>query len=141
MLHIERRDRIALGVSVVALAVAMVAWFDLFAFSKVVYVPRWASFLPLPPFAGTFVAIPFLIPVVFFSHNLRAAWKGILRAAAGSPVPALVVYALTPLHQHSGLPLNLLVQYSLLALLGCLLPGLIMLGVRTAVTRLGRMTQ
>ena len=125
-----------LGVSLAALAVAMVAWFDLFAFSKIVYVPRWAPFLPLPPFAGTFIAIPFLIPVVLFSHNVRAAWKGILWTAALSPVPAMIVYALTPVHQHSGLPLNLLVQYSLLAVLGCLLPGTVMLGFRVAFRKI-----
>lgn len=130
------RNKIVLGVSVAALAVAMVAWFDLFAFSKIVYVPRWASFLPLPPFAGTFIAIPFLIPVVFFSHNVRAAWKGILWTAALSPVPAMIAFALTPLNQHSGLPLNLLVQYSLLAVLGCLLPGTVMLGFRIAFRRI-----
>jgi hypothetical protein len=125
-----------LGVSTIALAVAMAAWFDLFAFSKIVYVARWASFLPLPPFAGTFIAIPFLIPIVLFSHGLRAAYKGLLVAAALSPVPALVVYALTPLNQHAGLPLNLLVQYSLLALLGCLLPGAAMLGLRSVFRRI-----
>jgi hypothetical protein len=127
------RDQIALGVSTVALGAAMLAWFDLFAFSKVVYVPHWASFLPGPPFAGAFVATPFLIPVALLSHSLRAAGKGVLCAAALSPVPALVVYALAPLHQHSGLPLNLLVQYILLAVLGCLLPGSVMLGFRAAL--------
>lgn len=127
------RDRIALGVSAVALAVAMVAWFDLFAFSKIVYVPRWAAFLPMPPFAGAVLAIPLLIPVVFFSHSVRAAGKGLLRTAALSPIPALLVYALTPLNQHAGLPLDLLVQYGLLALIGCLLPGAVMLGVRRGV--------
>lgn len=130
------KDRVALGVSVIALAVAMVAWFDLFAFSKIVYVPRWASFLPMPPFAGAFLAIPFLIPVVFFCHSLRAAGKGLLRTAALSPVPAMIVYALTPLNQHAGLPINLLVQYSLLALIGCLLPGAVMLGFRILFRRM-----
>jgi hypothetical protein len=134
MLHVDRRqrrrDRIVLGVSVVTLAVAMVAWFDLFAFSKFGHVPRWASLLPMPPFTGAFIAIPLLIPVVFFSRSLRVAYKGLLIAAALSPVPALLVYALTPLHQHAGLPLNLLVQYSLLAVLGCLVPGAVMLGLR-----------
>ncbi|MFC4309462.1 hypothetical protein ACFPN2_10255 [Steroidobacter flavus] len=124
--------------SAVALAVAMVAWFDLFAFSKVVYMPRWAAFLPMPPFAGAVIAIPFLIPIAFFSHSLRAARLGILWTAALAPVPAMVVYALTPLHQHSGLPLNLLVQYSLLALIGCLLPGAVMLGFRMVVGRIKR---
>lgn len=140
MLHVDRRqrrwDRIVLGVSVATLAVAMVAWFDLFAFSKIVYVPRWASLLPMPPFAGAFIAIPFLIPVVFFSHSLRLAYKGLLIAAALSPVPALVAYALTPLNQHAGLPLNLLVQYSLLAVLGCLVPGAVMLGLRSVLRRI-----
>lgn len=131
-----RKDRIAVAVSASALAVAMVAWFDLFAFSKIAYVPRWASFLPLPPFAGAFLAIPFLIPVVFFSHSLRAAGKGLLRTAALSPVPALLVFALTPLNQHAGLPLNLLVQYGLLALVGCLLPGAVLLGLRAVFNRI-----
>jgi hypothetical protein len=132
------RDHIALGVSTVALGAAMVAWFDLFAFSKVVYVPDWAPFLPTPPFAGAIVAMPFLIPVVLFSHSLRAACTGVIFAAALSPVPALVVYALAPLHQHSGLPLNLLVQYVLLAVLGCLLPGSVMLGLRLVLKRSSR---
>lgn len=127
------RDQVAFGVSTIVLAAAMLAWFDLFAFRKIVYLPEWASFLPLPPFAGAVVAIPLLIPVVFLSHNLRAACRGTLRAAAFSPVPALVAYALTPAHQHSGLPMNLLVQYAVLAVLGCLLPGLIMLGFRVVL--------
>jgi hypothetical protein len=132
------RDQVAMGVSTAALGAAMVAWFDLFAFSKVVYVPDWASFLPTPPFAGAIVAMPLLIPVALFSHSLRATCTGVLFAAALAPVPALVVYALAPLHQHSGLPLNLLVQYVLLAVLGCLLPGLVMLGLRVVLNRPSR---
>jgi hypothetical protein len=125
-----QRDRTALIVSTIALGVAMLAWFDLFAFSKVVYLPDWASLLPTPPFTGVVLAIPFLIPVVHFSHSLRAASKGTLCAAALAPLPSLVVYGLAPLHQHSGLALNLLIQYIVLAVLGCLLPGSVMLGFR-----------
>ena len=127
-------NRLALGVTVVTLSAAMLVWFHLFAFSKVVYLPAWASLLPLPPFVGDVVAMPFLMPVAFLSLSVRAPCKGTVWAAALSPVTALVVYALTPLHQHSGLPLNLLVQYILLAVLGCLLPGSLLLGLR-AVSR------
>lgn len=125
-----KRDRLAFAVSAAVLATAMWHWFDMFAFSKVVYVPQWASLLPLPPLAGSFVAIPFLIPVACMTQNMRAGCKGVVWAAVVSPVPALVAYALAPSHQHAGLPLNLLVQFTTLSVLGCLFPGSVMLGLR-----------
>lgn len=127
-----QNDRTSLVVTAIALGSAMWVCFDLFAFSKVVYVPHWASMLPLPPLAGSFIALPCLIPVVLMTQNARAGFRGVVCAAFVSPIPALVAYAFTPAHQHSGLPLNLLVQFAVLAVLGCLLPGSAMLGIRVA---------
>lgn len=40
------RNQLALGISIVALSVAMVVWVELFIFSKVVHLPQWADVLP-----------------------------------------------------------------------------------------------
>ena len=102
-----------------------------FAFAKIVYMPAWAALLPSAFLAPCVIALPCLVPAALFTTSVRAGVRSLLWVALLAPMPALVMYAANPIHQHSGLPLNLAFQYVWIVGSGLLLPASGLLGVRT----------
>jgi hypothetical protein len=135
-----QRDRVAVMASTAALAIAILVWFEIFAFAKIVHMPKWAGLLPSPLWAPCVVALPFLVPATWLTTSLGSAARSLVWVGFLSPLPALAIYALNPLHQHSGLLLNLAFQYVWLFGVASLLPGGILLSARAilrfAVNRL-----
>jgi hypothetical protein len=121
------------ALSAAGLASAIVAWFELFAFAKIVHMPAWAALLPSVFLAPCVIALPCLVPAALFTTSIGAAFRSLLWVALLAPMPALVMYAANPIHQHSGLPLNLAFQYVWIVGSGLLLPATGLLGVRATL--------
>jgi hypothetical protein len=125
-----QKNHMITALSAAGMASAILVWFELFAFAKVVYMPAWAALLPSVFLAPCVIALPCLVPAALFTTSIRAAFRSLLGVVLLAPLPALVMYAANPLYQHSGLPLNLAFQYLWIAGSGLLLPASGLLGVR-----------
>jgi len=124
------RNQLALGISIVALSVAMVVWVELFTFSKVVHLPQWADALPWPIFAPSFLVLFCLIPAAFGTDTFKSAYKAIIFSLLVCPLAAVVAYALNPLNQTRFLPANALFNYFWVIGFHCLIPALLVLVTR-----------
>jgi hypothetical protein len=125
-----QKNRMITALSAAGLASAILVWFELFAFAKIVYMPAWAALLPSAFLAPCVIALPCLVPAALFTTSIRAGVRSLLWVVLLAPMPALVVYAANPVHQHSGLLLNLAFQYVWIVGSGLLLPASGLLGVR-----------
>lgn len=132
------RNQLALALSVIPLAIAMFVWPELFLWSKVVHLPRWAEFLPTPIFAGAYVSLLCLLPAAFLTESFAGAKRALLLAVAITPVAAVSTYALDPIHLNKYLPFNVVFHY-FWAILFCLLfPALILGTIRKLVSFRGQ---
>jgi len=127
------RNQLALGISIVALSVAMVVWVDLFIFSKVVHLPQWADALPWPIFAPSFLVFFCLIPAAFGPDSFKSACHAIIFSLLVSPIAAVIAYAVNPLYQDRFLPANALFNYFWVIGFHCLAPAMLLLAVRAIV--------
>jgi len=127
------RNQLALGISIVALSVAMVVWVDLFIFSKVVHLPQWADALPLPILAPSFLVFFCLIPAAFGPDSFKSACHAIIFSLLVCPIAAVISYAVNPLYQDWFLPANALFNYFWVIGFHCLVPAMLLLAVRAIV--------
>lgn len=127
------RNHVATIVSTAGLASAIAVWFEIFAFAKTVHMPAWAFLLPSPFLASCIIALLCLTPAALITTSTGAAVRGLVWAVLLSPILALVIYAADPVHQHSGLPLNLAFQYGWIVVTGLLLPSASLLGIRVVL--------
>ena len=127
------RNQLALGISIVALATAMLVWVDLFIFSKVVYLPGWAHILPWPMLAPSLLAGVCLLPAAFGPDSLAASRKAITVSVLITPIAAVAAYSLNPLYQDRFLPANALFNYFWVIGFHCVAPALILYSVRLLI--------
>ena len=125
------RNNIALFASTLLLSAAMVTWVDLFTFSKVVYLPAWAKVLPIPIMVPAYITFVCLIPVTFIANSLASARVAIAKSVLLSPLAVIAIYALNPSHQNRFLFANAFFNYAFIVLYHCLLPALLLVGVRS----------
>lgn len=128
-----KRNQVAMGVSLFALSICMVIWTDLFVFSKVVYLPHWAQWLPWPMLAPATLAFICLLPATFGADSLANSRKAITQAVLLAPTVALATYALNPLHQNGYLPANALFNYFWIIGFHCLAPALMLWSIRLLI--------
>jgi hypothetical protein len=87
------RDLAACATSITLLAGAILAWTDMFVFSKVLHAPSWAL-NPLPPFTMPgWIALVCLVPAAFATSRPLTATAGTALAAVFAPLLALLVRA------------------------------------------------
>lgn len=127
------RNRLALIASTFLLSAAMFIWADLFNFSKVVYLPAWTKVLPAPINVPAYLAFTCLVPAAFVADSLRSACLAVAQSVLLSPLAAIVAYALNPIHQDKYLLANSLFNYVFIVLFHCLIPALLLVGVRAAI--------
>ena len=132
------RDHLALALSMLLLATAMVAWPELFLWSKVVHLPRWAELLPSPILAGAYVSFLCLLPAAFLTGSFAGAKRALLLVAAITPATAVATYALNPIHHNKYLLFNVAFHYVWAILFCLLLPSLILLTIRKLVSYRGQ---
>ena len=121
------RNQLPILLSVTSLAIAMAVWPELFLWSKVVHLPRWAEFLPTPIFSGAYVSLLCLLPAAFLTESFAGAKRALLFTVAITPAAAVATYALNPIHLNKYLPFNAVFHY-LWVILFCLLPPAVILG-------------
>lgn len=129
-----RRDLITTSLSVALLAVSVLVWRDLYFFSKVVYLPTWTAGLPSPINAPAYVAALCLLPAAFISSTPGAAVRAVAWAVVVAPLPALGVYATSASSFGVNLVLNTVFNYGWIVGFNCLVPALVLLGLRVAAS-------
>jgi len=122
------RNRLAL--SIIPLAIAMVVWPELFLWSKVVYLPSWAKFLPIPIFTGACVSFLCLIPAAFFTASFASAKRALFMTVAITPTVAVATYVLDSANINKYLPFNIVFHYFWVILFCLLLPTIILGTIR-----------
>lgn len=124
------RNHLALALSAIPLAIAMLAWPELFLWSKVVHLPSWTELLPMPLFAGAYISFLCLLPAAFFTESFAGAKRALLMAVIITPVAAVATYAFNPIHHNKYLPFNVVFHYVWVILFCLLLPAVILGTIR-----------
>ena len=135
-----RRDLITTSFSAVLLAVSILVWRDLYFFSKVVYLPTWTANLPSPINTPAYLAVLCLLPAAFISSTRGAAVRAVAWAVLVAPLPALGVYATSTSTTGVNLVLNTVFNYGWVVGFNCLVPALVLLGLRVAASAIKERT-
>ncbi|MDP3537502.1 MAG: hypothetical protein Q8S26_02230 [Azonexus sp.] len=130
------RDRLSTLTSLALLATAMLIWADIFNFSKTIYLPGWATLLPSPVNAPTYLTLLCLIPAALASTSITRAIRSISICIVVAPLFAVAIYALNPIHQNAYLFANALFSYVWIVLFHCAAPALLLLASRAAANHL-----
>jgi len=120
-------------ISLLMLSLAIVIWSDLFLFSKIVHLPEWAEILPNPIDAPKYITFLCLIPVVFAAKNLVNATASTSKVIFLASLAALPGYALNTTVLDMRLLFNLAFHYFWIIGFHCLLPALVLLGLRAVL--------
>lgn len=118
------------AISIVFLASAMVAWPNLFLWSKIVNLPSWAEHLLAPIFTGAYVSFICLIPAALGSDTFSSAKRALLFAVVVAPIFAIGTYVLAPEHQNKYLLFNAVFHYVWIILFCMLVPAVTLLTIR-----------
>lgn len=124
------RNHLSLALSILMLAGAMVAWPNLFLWSKVVHLPRWAEHLPAPVFTGAYISFLCLIPAALGANSFYSAKRSLLVAVAVAPLFAVATFVLAPEHQNEHLLFNVAFHYVWVVLFCMLVPAFILVAIR-----------
>jgi hypothetical protein len=135
-----RRDPITTCFSAVLLATSILVWRDLYFFSKVVYLPTWTANLPSPINTPAYLAVLCLLPAAFISSTRGAAIRAVIWAVLVAPLPALGVYATSTSSSGINLVLNTVFNYGWVIGFNCLVPALVLLGLRVAASSIKERT-
>jgi hypothetical protein len=127
------RNHLSLTISIFMLAAAMVAWPNLFLWSKVVHLPRWADQLPAPVFTGAYVSFVCLLPAALGTDSFCSAKRALLIAVVVAPLFAVATYTLAPEHQNEYLLFNVVFHYVWVVLFCMLVPAAILAAVKKLI--------
>jgi hypothetical protein len=117
-------------VSLLLLSLAMILWSDLYLFSKTVRLPEWATTLPSPINVAMYATFLCLIPVVLFSSTLANASTQLSKIILIASIFPILIYIFKTNSQDIKLVFNVIFQYLWVIGWSCLLPALILLGIR-----------
>ena len=129
-----RRDLITTSFSAVLLAASILVWRDMYLFSKVVHLPTWTASLPSPINTPAYLAVLCLLPAAFISSTRGSAVRAVALAVLVAPLPAIGVYATSTSTSGVNLVLNTVFNYGWVVGFNCLLPALVLLGLRVAAS-------
>jgi len=137
------RNRLAFLGSLIALSAATVIWGDLFRWSKVVYIPKWAEILPAPIYLPAYLAFVCLLPAAFATDSSEIARASVLKCVLLAPVASIAAFALSALHPPpfisvSHLIINTLFHYIWIVLFFCALPAFFVVLIRTLSSMLAK---
>lgn len=117
-------------VSLQLLSLAMIFWSDLYLFAKTVQLPGWAESLPSPIDAPKYIVFLCLIPAVLFSSTLTDAATQISKIILIASIFPVLIFIFKTNSQGIELIYNVIFQYLWVIGWSCLLPSLILLGLR-----------
>ena len=122
-----------LGVSSITLAVVMMLWPQFFLFSKVVYLPAWASALPAPFSLPALLAAVCLAPAAFVPCPLKQAVGATFGASAAAST--ILVFASLSRWPKGYVLANAAFNYAW-ALFPCLAAAIILLALRLVARKI-----